>query len=152
MLDTEARFPEYEEERVNRHGGDGTMSREAATTIVQNASLRSPLRYPGGKSRVAKRLLAYAPNHCEYREPFVGGGALFFRKLKVERNWLSDLHPGLYALYVTLRDDFQAFASLCRAQQGDRRELFDDWVLEVDCDERVTEALAAMFKALSLTV
>ncbi len=95
-------------------------------------SLASPLRYPGGKSRVARRLLTYAPEHDEYREPFVGGGALFFRKAKVERNWLNDLHPGLYALYVTLRDDFDAFARLCREQTGDRRTLFDYWVSRRD--------------------
>ena len=97
--------------------------------------LPSPLRYPGGKARVAKRLLAYAPVHREYREPFAGGAALFFRKPKAKRNWLNDLHPGLYAFYVTLQDNFPAFAQLCREQQGSRRKLFDYWVSRRDLME-----------------
>jgi len=97
-----------------------------------DASLPSPLRYPGGKSRAARQLLAYAPEHRAYREPFAGGAALFFRKPKAGENWLNDLHPGLYAFYRTLRDNFEAFARLCQKQRGDRRKLFDYWVSRKD--------------------
>lgn len=97
-----------------------------------DASLPSPLRYPGGKSRVAKLLLAHAPEHSSYREPFAGGAALFFRKPKVAENWLNDLHPGLYAFYRTLRDNFAAFARLCREQRGSRREVFQRWISRKD--------------------
>jgi len=118
--------------------------------------LRSPLRYPGGKTRVAKMLLEFAPEHGAYREPFVGGGALFFRKPKAERNWINDLHPGLYALYVTLRDDFEAFAELCRQQTGDRRKLFDYWVgrrdlMEAEEDDSLLER-AVQFYYINRTV
>ena len=35
--------------------------------------LKTPLRYPGGKSRVAKKLLKWFPDDInEYREPFLG--------------------------------------------------------------------------------
>ncbi|MFP4058219.1 MAG: DNA adenine methylase [Candidatus Brocadiia bacterium] len=92
-------------------------------------SLPSPLRYPGGKSRVARRLCRYIPPHRDYREPFVGGGAIFFRKPKARRSWLNDLHPGLYALWRTLRDQFDDFADLCRAQNADDLEAtFQYWI------------------------
>jgi len=130
------------------------MSVTSSGTVEK--SLASPLRYPGGKSRVARRLLAHAPEHDEYREPFVGGGALFFRKPKVQRNWLNDLHPGLYAFYVTLRDEFDAFARLCREQTGDRRELFDYWVSRRDLmDARGSDDLlerAVQFYYINRTV
>ena len=39
--------------------------------------LKTPLRYPGGKSRAAKRLITKFPKNIgEFREPFVGGGSV----------------------------------------------------------------------------
>jgi DNA adenine methylase len=39
---------------------------------------KSPLRYPGGKSRAIAQILAQMPARiAEYREPFVGGGSAF---------------------------------------------------------------------------
>ena len=91
--------------------------------------LRSPLRYPGGKSRVAKLLAPYIPEHTEYREIFFGGGGVFFHKPKARRNWVNDLHPGLHALWKTLRDHFDVFEALCRAQDAsDLRATFQKWI------------------------
>jgi DNA adenine methylase len=39
---------------------------------------KSPLRYPGGKSRAADFLSGLLPHFDEYREPFVGGGSVYF--------------------------------------------------------------------------
>jgi len=92
--------------------------------------LRSPLRYPGGKSRVAKLLAPFIPpDHEEYREIFFGGGGLFFHKPKAPRNWINDLHPGLYAFWKTLRDAYPAFAALCREQDASNlRATFQKWI------------------------
>lgn len=95
-----------------------------------DAPLRSPLRYPGGKTRVAKLFTHHFPDHTDYREVFAGGGAVFFHKPLAQKNWLNDLHPGLYALYVAIRDQFDAFAALCREQDGDRRARFNYWAQE----------------------
>ena len=39
--------------------------------------LKTPLRYPGGKSRVAPHLMKWIPKNIkEYREPFLGGGSM----------------------------------------------------------------------------
>ena len=46
--------------------------------------IRSPLRYPGGKSRAVERVAALVPKFDEFREPFVGGGSVFIY-LKHER-------------------------------------------------------------------
>jgi len=91
--------------------------------------LRSPLRYPGGKCRVARLLAPYIPPHEEYREIFFGGGGLFFHKPKAKRNWINDLHPGLYAFWKTLRDHFDEFEALCREQDAsDLRATFQKWI------------------------
>ena len=42
-------------------------------------SLKTPLRYPGGKSRACTKMDPYFPdlrNYTEYREPFLGGGSV----------------------------------------------------------------------------
>lgn len=41
--------------------------------------LKSPLRYPGGKSRVAEIIVKQFPNFDEFREPFLGGGSVFIQ-------------------------------------------------------------------------
>lgn len=40
--------------------------------------IKSPLRYPGGKSRAIAQILPLLPERiAEFREPFVGGGSVF---------------------------------------------------------------------------
>jgi len=42
------------------------------------SEIKSPLRYPGGKSRAISQITEHLPtNFTEYWEPFVGGGSLF---------------------------------------------------------------------------
>ncbi len=39
--------------------------------------IKSPLRYPGGKSRAIKLFSTLIPEFDEFREPFLGGGSIF---------------------------------------------------------------------------
>ena len=40
-------------------------------------ALKTPLRYPGGKSKAIKTLSPWFPKTIsEYREPFIGGGSI----------------------------------------------------------------------------
>lgn len=104
--------------------------------------LASPLRYPGGKSKVAKMLLPFIPPHDEYREPFVGGGGIFFAKPKAKVNWINDSHPGLYAFYKTLRDVPNGFcSSVERAASCDPEKLFKDQISHRDLMEIRDESL-----------
>lgn len=60
--------------------------------------IRSPLRYPGGKSRVADKIASLVPPFVEYREPFVGGGSVFFalkQKFPARRFWINDIYEDL---------------------------------------------------------
>ncbi|MBD2252292.1 DNA adenine methylase [Nostoc parmelioides] len=65
--------------------------------------LKSPLRYPGGKSKAIKQIIEYLPESFhEYREPFVGGGSVFiylkqkFPDLKI---WINDLNTELFLFW-----------------------------------------------------
>ena len=73
--------------------------------------LKTPLRYPGGKSRATKQLDGYFPNvgnYTNYHEPFLGGGsvALFVSKKYPNLNvWVNDKYWELYNFWNHLRDD-----------------------------------------------
>ena len=74
-------------------------------------SLKTPLRYPGGKSRACTKLAQHFPdlkNLAEYREPFVGGGsvALFIAKLYPHLDiWVNDLYRPLAIFWQQLQHD-----------------------------------------------
>lgn len=69
--------------------------------------IKTPLRYPGGKSRALKTILPLVPTFEEFREPFIGGGSVFLA-LRQQRQdasfWINDLNPELYHFWRVLRD------------------------------------------------
>jgi DNA adenine methylase len=76
---------------------------------------KTPLRYPGGKSRATKILLNYIPErYYRYVEPFIGGGSMAIA-LQVARPDLqitiNDLYTPLYAFWKTLQDDGPALST-----------------------------------------
>ena len=73
----------------------------------RRSTTKSPFRYPGGKSKQTDWILSFRPQGIhEYREPFVGGGGVFFAldPVGLERRWINDMHSGLMAVYTGLRD------------------------------------------------
>ena len=74
-------------------------------------ALKTPLRYPGGKSRALSKLFQYLPDLSqvkEYREPFLGGGSVALEITKRYPNmniWVNDLYEPLINFWKTLQDD-----------------------------------------------
>ena len=98
--------------------------------------LKTPLRYPGGKSRAVPKLLQWLPSReiTEYREPFLGGGSMAIemtRRLPEEVPiWVNDLYEPLYNFWVQLRDNGDyLYSELIKAKnfhpdEDTARELF----------------------------
>jgi DNA adenine methylase len=65
--------------------------------------IRSPLRYPGGKSKAISKIMRYLPpSFSEYRESFVGGGSLFLhlkQKYPKRTFWINDLNDDLFCFW-----------------------------------------------------
>ena len=64
--------------------------------------IKSPLRYPGGKSRAIAQMMPLVPNFEEYREPMVGGGSLFLalkQKFPQRHYWINDINYELYCFW-----------------------------------------------------
>ncbi len=73
-----------------------------------NLMIRSPLRYPGGKSRAVEKIGALIPDFNEFREPFVGGGSVFInlrQKIPGKKFWINDKYTHLATFWKVLQND-----------------------------------------------
>ena len=74
-------------------------------------ALKTPLRYPGGKSRATKYICPRFPKKIsEYREPFLGGGSVaieFGKRCPDVPIWVNDFYTPLAVFWTQLRDSGQ---------------------------------------------
>ena len=74
-------------------------------------ALKTPLRYPGGKSRAVKKMAEFFPlfsDYKEFREPFLGGGsvALYISQMYPHLDiWVNDLYEPLYNFWRELQEN-----------------------------------------------
>lgn len=70
--------------------------------------IKSPLRFPGGKSRAVKSISQLIPDFDEYREPFLGGGSVFLyakQRFPDKKFWVNDLHFDLFKFWEISQKD-----------------------------------------------
>jgi DNA adenine methylase len=101
--------------------------------------IKTPLRYPGGKSRAAAKLLGLFPSlmfgYDEYREAFLGGGSMAIAVTKQHPNikiWVNDLYWPLYNFWVQLRDrgdelHFALWEQKCESDTPERAKKLFKW-------------------------
>ena len=99
-------------------------------------SHKTPLRYPGGKSRACIKMDPYIPDlrdYNEYREPFLGGGSVAIhitKKYPHLKVWVNDLYEPLCNFWRVLQNDGNAlYETLCdlksrHPEPGSAKELF----------------------------
>jgi DNA adenine methylase len=110
-------------------------------------SLKTPLRYPGGKSRAVPKLFQYIPdlsNYHEFREPFIGGGSVALEVTKRYPNiqiWVNDLYNPLYTFWSILRDESQELYECIKGYKEDcdtpelARQLFNEMKIQLNHPE-----------------
>jgi DNA adenine methylase len=98
-------------------------------------AIKSPLRYPGGKSRAIQRMKDLLPDAFdEYREPFVGGGSFFIHLKQMRPDlkiWINDLNLELYYFWKYAQEDSEKLArevTKIRNRRKNGQKLFDDMV------------------------
>lgn len=96
---------------------------------VGTAAFYSPLRYPGGKRKLANFMaLLYRTNGLldgEYAEVYAGGAAVALTLLYGDyatRVHINDLDPGVYAFWRAARDHTEDLARLVRNAKLDLQE------------------------------
>ena len=107
--------------------------------------MKTPLRYPGGKSRAVPKLCQWLPaDVTEYRESFLGGGSMAIEMTKRYPDlpiWVNDLYKPLYLFWLALRDDgdylYDQLIQLKQRHpdQGSARQLFLDAKEKVNDDD-----------------
>jgi len=122
-------------------------------------ALKTPLRYPGGKSKAIKTLSPWFPKTIsEYREPFIGGGSIAIEITKSNPDvpvWINDLYVPLYNFWVQLRDRGEELSERVREEkqrtldEGDKdkvtasaKELFNKYKEEIDTYDNFEKAVA----------
>ena len=76
---------------------------------MSKKSLKTPLRYPGGKSRACTKMGQFFPNlreYVEYREPFLGGGSVAIHVSKLYPHLkitVNDLYEPLINFWLNLQ-------------------------------------------------
>ena len=113
-------------------------------------SLKTPLRYPGGKSRAIKKMAQFLPDmskYKEYREPFLGGGSVALHMTQTYPHleiWVNDLYEPLVNFWQQLQDESNEITTRLKAFKRayptpDRaRELF------IESKELVNDARASL--------
>ena len=113
-------------------------------------SLKTPLRYPGGKSRAIKKMAQFLPDmskYKEYREPFLGGGSVALHITQTYPHleiWVNDLYEPLVNFWQQLQDESNEITTRLKAFKRayptpDRaRELF------IESKELVNDARASL--------
>ena len=73
--------------------------------------IKSPLRYPGGKSRSVDLISTIIPEFDEFREPFLGGGSIFIyakQRFPNKTFWINDLYFELYKFWEMTQKNVNA--------------------------------------------
>lgn len=90
--------------------------------LVSQKQTPSPfLKWAGGKTQLLGELQSHVPSFQTYYEPFLGGGALFFRLASCKsdfRAYLSDLNSELVNAYRVVKHDVEEL--ICNLSQHEK--------------------------------
>lgn len=94
--------------------------------ILNNAVIK----YPGSKWGMAKTIIDLFPEHHSYLEPFLGSGAVLFKKPRSNIETVNDLDDNVVNLFEWIRKDPERLAhEICWTPYA--RKIYDDsYVLE----------------------
>jgi len=114
--------------------------------------IKSPLRYPGGKSRAVDYIYKFIPQYKELREPFFGGGSFSFyciQKRPHAQYYASDINYDLYCFWKELKshkDELITAILTVKREYNNGRSLFQELVA------KRTQALSDFQRAVDFFV
>ena len=128
----------------------------AATTVLEDAEevrARPFVKWAGGKQQLLTQLVKLVPKtYQRYWEPFVGGGALFFR-LSPEKATLVDANADLINAYKVVQSDVVELIAELEKYRYDEATFYQirDWDRHSDFLNRSPVERAARFLYLNRT-
>ncbi|AIX17359.1 DNA adenine methylase Dam [Synechococcus phage ACG-2014b] len=122
-------------------------------------SLKTPLRYPGGKSRATKKMAEFFPlfkDYTEFREPFVGGGsvALYITQMYPHLDiWVNDLYEPLYNFWKELQYDGRKLRDELVQLKNRHPEPVSAKLLFLDAKEKINDdSISNLSRAVSFYI
>lgn len=91
--------------------------------------MRSPLIWFGGKSKYAKHIISYMPEHKTYVEPFGGAAHVIVQKSKVNHEVYNDIDGNVVNFLMMVRDRPEDMEKACTSIPYSR-ELYEKWKYE----------------------
>lgn len=84
--------------------------------------MKSVLKYPGAKNRIAPWICEYIPDHKVYVEPFAGSLAVLFNKKRSHIETVNDLDEEIVNFFSVLRDKTDELTRLIYLTPFSRKE------------------------------
>ena len=110
--------------------------------------IKSPLRYPGGKSKAIDSISKLIPEFHEFREPFVGGGSVFVylkQMFPLKTFWINDIYENLYHFWNECKDNPNGLIESIlefREKYSDGKELHKFLLSNIDNFDSLNKAAA----------
>ena len=110
--------------------------------------IKSPLRYPGGKSKAIDPISKLIPNFKEFREPFVGGGSVFIylkQKFSSKTFWINDIYTNLYHFWSECKENPNKLIESIlefRSKYPDGKELHRFLLANINSFDKIKKAAA----------
>ena len=108
-------------------------------------SLKTPLRYPGGKSRACTKMDPYFPDlreYVEFREPFLGGGSVAIhvsKKYPHLKITVNDLYEPLINFWTQLQQFGNELTDTIRNYKSTHPEPVAAKELFLECKDRIND-------------
>ena len=129
------------------------------TKVKSLKSYKTPLRYPGGKSRALSKLFQFIPDlkdYTEFREPFLGGGSVAIeigKRYPHLEIWVNDLYEPLYNFWKILQSDGDTLKDILVQLKETHSNPFAAEQLFLDCKDYLAKPVAnAVDRAVSFYV
>lgn len=84
--------------------------------------MKAPFAYYGGKTGMARRLVAILPPHRTYIEPFFGSGAVLFAKPPATHEIVNDVDRNVVTFFRVLRERTDELIDVCALTPHARAE------------------------------
>jgi len=104
---------------------DQIVISELNAPVLSRIHIKSPLRYPGGKSKALKQILPIIPYFEEMREPMVGGGSVFISLKQLfpdKKFWINDLNQDLYFFWKYSKEEVKRLTASIQKTKNDTKD------------------------------
>jgi DNA adenine methylase len=92
--------------------------------------MKTVLKYPGAKNRIADWICSYISKHDVYVEPYMGSLAVFFSKVPARIETLNDLDGNVVNYFKVLRDHPEELSSQLKLTPFCREEYYNACVFD----------------------